>query len=327
MKFFLHLVRCLTGAFLIALGLAGGAALAAFPDKPITLVVPFPAGGSVDIVGRLVADGMSKRLGQTIVVENKGGAGTVIGAGAVAQARPDGYTLLISTNTTFTINPALKRQLPYDPLKSFESIGILGSSPLLILAHPAFPANSVQELIALARADPGKFAYASYGNGTTSHFAGELFKMAAGVNLLHVPYKGSAPAMQDLIGGQVPLSFDSSAAALPHVRSGRIKALALTSAKPSATWPNVPTVAQSGYPDYEMVAWVSVVAPKGLPTDARKALVDALNSAMSDPGIRSELTKAGIEVALQPPAAYEERVNRELSIVRASVHRLGMTVE
>ncbi|MCB2000717.1 MAG: tripartite tricarboxylate transporter substrate binding protein, partial [Rhodoferax sp.] len=185
-----------------------------FPQRPLTLVVPYPAGGATDTLARILSKSMAAKLGQPVIVENKAGAGTTIGAAAVANAAPDGYTMLISSNTTFTINPALKSQLPYDPLKSFESIGILGTSPLVLLAHPSVKANTVQELVALAKAQPGKLSFGSFGAGTTAHFAGEMFKAMASVDILHVPYKGSAPAMQDLIGGQIPLSFDTNVAAM-----------------------------------------------------------------------------------------------------------------
>jgi len=193
--------------FAVLLGVLGcGPAWAAgYPEKPLTLVVPFPPGGATDTIARVVAKGMGQRLAQTVIVDNKAGAGTTIGAGAVAQAAPDGYTLLISSNTTFTVNPALKAKLPYDAQKSFESIGLIGTSPLVLLANPSLPARSVKELVALAKAQPGKLAYASFGNGTTSHLAGEMFKLATGVDILHVPYKGSSPARCEV----VPLPNDA----------------------------------------------------------------------------------------------------------------------
>lgn len=245
------------------------AALAAFPDKPVTLVVPYPPGGATDTVARIMAKGMGPHLKQTIIIENKAGAGTAIGASAVAQAPADGYTLLISSNTTFTINPGLKTRLPYDPLKSFEAIGILGTSPLVLLANPSVPASTVAELVALARSQPGKLTFGSFGNGTTSHLAGEMFKVQAGVQITHVPYKGSAPAMQDLIGGQVQLTFDTNVAALPMLQAGRVKAIAVTSLKPSPSLPQVPSIAASGYPGFEMVPWITIVAPRGLPLPSR----------------------------------------------------------
>ena len=224
------------GLLLVA-AFAGGPAFAAFPEKPVTLIVPFPPGGATDTIGRIIGKGMGQRLGQTVLIDNRAGAGTVIAAGAVAQAAPDGYTLLISSNTTFTVNPALKPKLPYDAQKSFESIGMIGGSTLVLLANPSLPANNLKELIALAKTKPGKIAYGSFGNGTTSHLAGEMLKVVAGIDLLHVPYKGSAPAMTDLIGGQVQLSIDTAIAAAPMLQAGKVKAIAVTAAKRSAALP------------------------------------------------------------------------------------------
>ena len=311
----------------LALAAAAPAAQAAFPDKPVTLVVPYPPGGATDVVARIVGRGLEARLGQPVVVENKAGAGTVIGATAVAKAPADGYTLLISSNTTFTINPGLKAQLPYDPLKSFESIGLVGSSPLVLLANPAVKANTVQEVVALAKAQPGKLSYASFGAGTTSNFAGEMFKVMSGANIVHVPYKGSAPAMQDLIGGQVAFAFDTNVATLPQLQAGRVKAIAVTSLKRSPSLPNVPTIAESGYPGFEMVPWITIVAPRGLPAPVQARLQKALQDTVADPAIRAQLEKAGVDVAFQPGKVYDEKVAAELPMIRAYVHKAGMTAD
>ena len=307
--------------------LASASALAAYPDKPVTLVVPYPPGGATDVLARLLNRGLSQRLGQPVIVDNKAGAGTAIGAAAVARAPADGYTLLISSNTTFTVNAALKRTLPYDPLQHFEGVGLIGSSPLVLLANPAVPANTVQELVALARKQPGKLSYGSFGTGTTSHLAGELFVLMTGAELLHVPYRGSAPAMTDLIGGQVPLTFDTNVAAMPMIAAGKVKAIAVTSRKRYSALPNVPTVAESGYPEYEMVPWIAVVAPRGLSAEVRTRLSKALQQTIADPVTRAELEKAGLEVAWQPGSVYEERVSRELPLLRAYVHKAKLPVE
>jgi tripartite-type tricarboxylate transporter receptor subunit TctC len=304
------------------------AALAAYPEKPIVIVVPYPPGGAGDMLGRITARHMQLQLpGSNILVENKAGAGTAVGAQAVAQAAPDGYTLLTSSNTTWTMNPALKAKLPYDTLKSFEAIGTIGSIPLMLVAHPGAPFNSVKELIALVKAQPGKLNYASFGAGTSSHFAGEMFKAAAGVDIVHVPYKGSAPAMQDLIGGQVPISFDTNVASVPQMKAGRIKALAVTTAKRISSAPEVPTLAESGLAGFELSAWVSFVAPRGLPDAVRAILVRALADAAATPAMQADLAKAGLEVAYEPPAAFEARVNRELPAMRELVKKANITVE
>jgi tripartite-type tricarboxylate transporter receptor subunit TctC len=314
---------CIAAVF----ALAAPVAFAAWPDKPVTLVVPYPPGGATDVLARILNKALSQRLGQPVIVENKAGAGTAIGATAVAKSAPDGYTLLISSNTTFTVNPALKRVLPYDPVQQFESIGLIGSSPLVLLAHPAVPAATVPELVALARSQPGKLSFGSFGAGTTSHLAGELFKVMTGADLLHVPYKGSAPAMTDLIGGQIPLTFDTNVAAMPQVAAGKVKAIAVTSRKRSALMPNVPTVAEAGYPDYEMVPWIAIVAPRGLPADVRGKLARALQQSLADPATHAALQKAGVEVAWQAGSVYDERVARELPLLRAYVHKAKLPVE
>ena len=199
-----------------------------YPTRPIQLVVPFPPGGAVDIVGRLVGRKLGERLGQSVVVENKAGAGTIVGAGFVASAPPDGYTLLISSGSTFTVNPALNAKLPYDPVKSFDPVGMVARVPLVLLANASVPVNDLRQLISAVKKDPGKYVYGSFGSGTTGHFAAELMWAATGIKLLHIPYKGSAPAMTDLIGGQIPFSIDTVAAALPQLKSGKIKAIVVT---------------------------------------------------------------------------------------------------
>jgi len=316
----------------IALGIAATlvitpALAATFPEKAVTLVVPYPAGGGADTLARIVAKGMAPRLGKPVIVENKAGAGTVLGAGAVAQGPADGYTLLLSSNTTFTLNPALKRSLPYDSLASFESLGIIGSGPLVLIVHPAVPATTVQELVALAKAQPGKLSYGSFGSGTTAHFAGEMFKAAAGVDIVHVPYKGSAPAMQDLIGGQIQMSFDTATAAMAQVKAGRVRALALASLRPSKVMPGVPPLAQAGLPGFEMEPWITVVARSGMPAEARAVLTRAFAETIADPVVAEELTRAGVDVDFQPPAAYAARVANELPTLRAYVQKSGMAVE
>lgn len=305
----------------------GAMAQAAYPSKPISLVVPYPPGGATDIIGRIMAQAMSKNLGQPVVVENKAGAGTVIGAAEVAQAQADGYTLLISSNTTFTVNPAIKAKLPYDPAKNFESVAGIGSSPLVLLANPNVPVKTVKELVAAANQPNAKFAFGSFGSGTTSHLAGEMFKYMAGVDILHVPYKGSAPAMTDLIGGQIQFTFDTNVAALPMLRAGKVKAIAVTSAQRSSTLPNVPTIAESGYPGYEMVPWIVIVAPRGLPKAVSQKLTSSIQDILKDPNSKRDLERAGLEVAFEEPQSYDKRVATELPLLRAYVHRAKITAD
>ncbi len=302
-------------------------AAAAFPDKPVTLVVPYPAGGATDTVARKLQEPLSKILGQTVLIDNKPGAGTAIGAAIVARAAADGYTLLISSNTTFTVNPALKNNLQYDAQKSFEGIGVVGTSPLVLLANPKLAANSVIELVALAKKEPGKLSYGSFGNGTTSHLAGEMFKVMAGIDIVHVPYKGSAPAMTDLIGGQIPLTFDTNVAAMPVIASGKVKALGIASKTRSPQMPDIPTIAESGYPDFEMVPWVVIVAPSGLPAEVQRKLSSALETAVQEPTVKAELQKVGLDVNFEPGTSYATRVAKELPLLRMYVEQANIQPE
>jgi tripartite-type tricarboxylate transporter receptor subunit TctC len=302
-------------------------AQAAFPDKSITLIVPYPPGGATDILARKLAGPLGQRLGQTVIVENKAGAGTAIGATAVAKSAPDGYNLLISSNTTFTVNAALKKNLPYDPQKDFESIGLIGSSPLVLLAHPKVPANNVKELLALAKADPKGLNFGSFGVGTSAHLAGEMFKVMTGAHMVHVAYRGSAPAMTDLIGGQIPLSFDTSVAAMPQMATGKVKAIAVTTRQRSPQMPQVPSVAEAGFPDYEMVPWIGLVARRGMPAEVSGKLAQALKDSVNDPVVKAELQKVGLDVLFQPGSVYDAKVAQELPLLRAYVHRANIPVE
>ena len=302
-------------------------AQAAFPEKPITVVVPYPPGGATDILARKLAAPLGQRLGQPVIVENKAGAGTAIGAAWVAKSAPDGYTLLISSNTTFTVNAALKNSLPYDPQKDFESIGLIGSSPLVLLANPKVPVNTVKELLAWSLREPKGLNFGSFGVGTSAHLAGEMFKVMTGANLVHVAYRGSAPAMTDLIGGQIPFTFDTSVAALPQMANGKVKAIAVTTRQRSPQMPQVPTVAEAGFPYYEMVPWVAYVARRGTPPEVSARLSRALQECLSDPVVKADLQKVGLDVNFQPGSAYDARVAQELPLLRAYVHRANIPVE
>jgi len=302
-------------------------AQAAYPDKPITVVVPYPPGGATDILARKLAGPLGQRLGQPVIVENKAGAGTAIGATLVAKSPADGYTLLISSNTTFTVNAALKNSLPYDPQKDFESIGLIGSSPLVLLAHPKLPANNVKELLELAKREPKGLNFGSFGVGTSAHLAGEMFKVMTGANMVHVAYRGSAPAMTDLIGGQIPLTFDTSVAALPQMATGKVKAIAVTTRQRSPQMPQVPSVAEAGFPDYEMVPWIGYVGRRGMPAEVSARLSKALKDSLNDPAVKTELQKVGLDVLFEPGSAYDKRVAQELPLLRAYVHRANIPVE
>jgi tripartite-type tricarboxylate transporter receptor subunit TctC len=289
---------------------------AGYPEKPVQIVVPFPPGGAGDVMGRLLARQLESRLGQPVVVDNKPGAGTAIGAQFVANAKADGYTLLLSSNSTYTLNPAIQPKLSYDPVKAFEPVGMVANMALILVAHPSVQENSVQQLVAAAKAAPEKYMYGSFGNGTVSHFSGEMFKAAAGVKMTHVPYRGSAPAMTDLVGGQIPLAFDSVVAAVPHIKTGKIKPLAVTTTTRSALLPDVPTVAESGYAGYQMSSWIVLVAPRGLPPEVKQKLEQALAAAMDDAELRDKLKGVGFEPAYAPIKDWSGMVGKDIARLR-----------
>lgn len=302
---------------LILGGAAIGDASAAYPERPIQLILPFPAGGSADVLGRVLAKELEPRLGQPVVVINKAGGGTVIAAQAVASSAPDGYTLFISSNTTFSINPAVLPNLPYNSATSFDPIAMLTRSALAIVAHPSLPFSNVGQLVSGAKAAPDKYFYASFGNATVSHFAAEMFKAAAGVKLEHVPYKGSGPAMTDLVGGQVPLLFDTVVAALPQLKSGRVKVLAVTTATRSAQLPDVPTIAESGYPGFEIASLTTLVGPAGLPGEVKSRLDKELSAIMQTPDVRERLIGLGFEPAYSRVTDWANMVNADIAKMKA----------
>ncbi|PTT22049.1 ABC transporter substrate-binding protein [Acidovorax sp. HMWF029] len=321
----------LSSAILCALGAAAwGPAVAqeaAFPNKPITLVIPFPPGGATDVLGRLIGKKLGDKLGQSVVIDNRAGAGTTIGATYVAKAAPDGYTLLMSSGTTFTVNPAVRAKLPYDPVKSFEPIGIAGRTSLILLANKDVPVSDVKQFVAMVKAAPDKYSYGSYGAGTTSQFAGEMFFHAAGLKIQHVPYKGSAPAMVDLMGGQVPFTVDTVSAALPQLKDGKIKAIAVTAGKRSALLPKVPTLAESGYPGVEMDTWLALVAPRGLPPAVKARLELTLAQVVADPETRDKLIAVGFEPTYASAKAVSELIDKELPLMRAVAQRAAITAD
>src|SRR5438132_1587928 len=244
------------------------AVAADFPTKPLRMVVPFPPGGLLDLLARGLGPHLGADLGQPVVIENRPGANGIIGSDAVAKAAPDGHTILIGGGSSFVVNPLLNPNLPFDPLKDFAPVSMIGRGPMVLIANPSFQANSVAELVALAKAAPGKLAYGTPGNGNPNHLAGELFKSAAGINLLHVPYKGAALVITHVIAGHVPVAFVTLSAALPHVRSGKIKALAVTTDKRWPATPGLPTMSEAGLPDVQLVDWSGLFVPVRTPKAA-----------------------------------------------------------
>ncbi|MGT2456490.1 Bug family tripartite tricarboxylate transporter substrate binding protein [Cupriavidus basilensis] len=295
-----------------------------YPARPVVLVVPFPPGGAVDIIGRMVGKKLGDRLGQTVVIENRAGAGTIVGAGYVAKAAPDGYTLFISSGSTFTVNPAINANLPYDPVKSFEPVGLVARVPLILLANRDVPVDNLRQMMAAVKAAPGKYAYGSFGNGTTGHFAGEMILGATGMKLQHIPYKGSAPAIADLIGGQIPFSVDTIAASLPHIKSGRVKVIAVAGARRATLLPDVPTVAESGFPGFDADSWVAIAAPRGLSPDVRARLGKALALTMNDREIQEKLVANGLEPSYATPEQVGAMIEKDLPRMRAIAQKASI---
>ncbi len=275
-----------------------------WPDRPLRLIVPFPPGGSTDTVARAIAEKLRERLGQPVVVDNRGGAGGTIGSDIAAKSPPDGYTMLIGTSSTHAIAPGVFTALPYQPTTDFAPVTLIGAATVMLVTIPSVPADSVAELIALAKAKPELLTFASSGNGGVSHLIGEYFKSRAGIEMLHVPYKGDTPMIADLLGGQVSLAFGTAVAFLPHVQKGALKALAVTSAKPSPVAPGLPTVAESGLPDFEALQWFGILMPAGTP----KPIVDRMNreivSVLQTPEIKGRFETMGIEVAGGTPESF-----------------------
>ncbi|MFQ6721084.1 tripartite tricarboxylate transporter substrate binding protein [Bordetella pertussis] len=294
-------------------GGAAAPALADYPDRPVTLVVPFPPGGPTDAMARRLAEGLKTQLDQTVVVENRGGAGGNIGAELVAHAKPDGYTLLFGTSGPLAINISLYKKQNYDPRTSFAPIVRIGHLPNILVVHPSVPANNVQELIAYAKANPDKLSYASSGNGASSHLAGVLFNRMAGTRILHVSYKGTGPALNDLLGGQVSMSFTDILTALPHIQAGKLKAIGLASAQRSQALPELPTIAEQGLAGYDVSVFFGIVAPKGTPDAIVQKLNAAFIAALDAPEVRDTLRKQGIVPAPErTPQALAGFINEEV---------------
>jgi tripartite-type tricarboxylate transporter receptor subunit TctC len=321
MKHMLHLVKTVVAASMFA-ATATGAFAADYPNKPIRLVVPFSAAGTTDFLARAIAQKLGTNMGTTVIVDNRPGAGGNIGSDIVAKADPDGYTLLLGTVGTHAINASLYKKMPYDTVKDFAPITLVASVPNIVVVHPSVPAKSIKELLALAKAKPGNLTFASSGNGSSIHLSGELFKSMAGVDMLHVPYKGSGPAVADLVGGQVNLMFDNMPSSLPHVKSGRLRAIAVTGAKRSPAVPDLPTIAESGVPGYDSVAWFGVLAPAGTPPAIVKKLNAEIIKVLKSPDVAQRLSSQGAEPAYNTPEQFSAYIKTEMGkwakVVKAS---------
>ena len=296
------MTRLLFAAVFCSIVLPGAALAQAWPAKPIRLMVPFPPGGSTDIVARIVAQKLSERLGQSIVIENRGGAGGTLGTAVVAKAAPDGYTLGVASTSTHVVAPGVYAKLDYDPVKDFAPVGLMAVSPYLLVVNPSVPAKTLKELIALAKKQPGKLNYASAGIGSTTHLAMEMLKYASATYMLHIPYNGNGPAGTALIGGQVEVLFGSLPALLPHAKSGRARALAVGTPKRSPSLPDVPTVAESGYPGFDASLWLAIMAPAGTPQPIIERLNRELVAIIAAADTREAFDKAGAEPLTGTPA-------------------------
>ena len=311
-------------AFLVLL-FAGTAQAQSYPSRPIRLVLPFAAGGLVDVPGRILAQKLSEALGQPVVVENRAGAGSTIGADNVAKSKPDGYTLMI-TSTTHVISANLYKRLPYDALRDFTMVMKLAEGPYVLVVHPSLAANSVADLVALAKAQPGRIDYASSGNGSSQHLVAALFCAMSGAPLNHIPYKGSDRATQDIIGGQVKVGFVGTPIALPHVKSGRLRALAVSTARRSAEMPAVPTLAEAGVPGYEATIWMGLFAPAGLPREIVARLHGEVGRVLAAPQARAAIAATGLEVSLSTPEEFAAFVRAEHGKWGKVVRETGATV-
>jgi len=304
------LSRFIAAGMLLA-ALVAGAFAQDYPNRPVRLIVPFPPGGSNDVVGRLVAMQLSTQLGQQVFVDNRGGAGGVIGTEACATAAPDGYTLCI-VSIAHAVNPALHK-LNYDPIKSFTPISIFATGPNVLAINPTLPVNSVKELVALAKQKPGELNYASAGVGSFQHLGGELFKLTAGVNIVHVPYKGGGPAMQDVISGHVKIMFSSLIQTTPFIKSGQLKALGTGGAKRTAVLPDIPTISEAGVPGYVADNWWGLAAPAGLPEPLVEKLYAASQSALKSPELLAAFEREGAAPVTMTTAEFGEYIKGELA--------------
>ena len=313
-------------ALTLSLGIACGAAAQGFPSKPLRLISPYPPGGGNDTLARTLTPKLAENLGQQVIVDNRPGANTIIGTEAAARSAPDGYTMVLVPNV-HAINPYLYAKLPYDAVKDFTPITRVGSSPLVVALHPSVPAKDMQALIALARARPGQVQYGSSGNGSVGHVGVSILESMTGVKLQHIPYKGTAPMLVDVINGQLTFTFASALGVMPHVKSGRLRAIAVTSAKRSPALPELPTVAESGVPGYEFILWYGILAPAGVPADIVARLNGEIGKVLRDPQVRDRLAAQGVDADPSTPQEFGALIASELKRYAKVVKQTGAKVE
>jgi tripartite-type tricarboxylate transporter receptor subunit TctC len=314
-------------AFLLLAACAGISAAQTYPTRPVRLIVPFPAGSTPDIVGRTLGQKLAEAWGQPVVVDNRPGAGANIGTAEVARAAPDGYTLLIGSNGPIAINKALYANLPFDPDRDLKPISLLAAAPQILAVHPSVPANDLKQLIAYARANPDKLSYGSVGSGSASHLTMELFKSQARVSLVHVPYKGFPPVVQDLLSGQIQATFAIVPAVLPQIRAGRLKGLAVTSEQRTALAPDIATVSEQGFPRFDATAWQGLLSPAGIPADAAESISRETQKAMQLREVRELLEKQGFVVIGSSPQFFENFIRAEREKWTRVVRETGAKAE
>ena len=327
-KSFIHAaVLAAFAAMCIPAAVAQGGAAANYPDKTLRLIVPFPPGGGNDILARTLGQRLTEVVSQQVVVDNRGGAGGALGATIAAGGTPDGYTLFLGSVGNLAQNPALKANLPYNPVRDFAPAALVATSSFILAVHPSVQAKSVQELIGLAKASPGKLNYASAGTGSSLHMAGELFKYATGTDMLHVPYKGTGPAMADLVSGRVQLIFSTMPPALPQIKSGKLRALGVTTAKRAAAAPDVPTIAESGVKGFNVSNWQGVLAPAKTPAAIVSRLNQHILAALKQPGMTEALAAQGLEPAGGTPAEFSALMKSEIAKYTQVVKAARITVD
>lgn len=314
-------------AAVLSVTAVGAAQAQAYPNKPVRLIVPYPAGGTTDIIARVAAQQLSERLKQPFVVENKAGANGAIGSVEVARAPADGYTLLMGTASTHGINSAVYKSLPYDAVKDFAPVTIVASTPNIIAVHPSVPAKNLQELLALAKAQPGKLNYGSTSLGGSPHMSAELLKMMAGVDMVHVPYKGAAPMLTDLMGGQVQAGFDNLPSTINFVRSGKVRAIAVTTPQRWPGAPEIPTVAESGLPGYEVSGWFGLLAPAGTPPAVLATIQQTLAEAVKQPEVNKQMLDLGAQPVANTPDAFAKLIQADVAKWREVVKTTGVKLD
>lgn len=319
-------VRALTLGAIFCLAAVGFAQAQSFPTKPVRIISPYPSGGGNDTLARTLSPKLSQSLGQQVIVENRPGANTIIGVEAAARSAPDGHTMVLVPNV-HAINPYLYAKLPYDAVKDFKPISLVGTSPLVVAMHPSVPVKDMRGLLALARARPGQVQYGSSGNGSVGHVGVELLEMMAGVRMEHIPYKGTAPMLIDVMNGQLTFTFASALGSMPHVKSGRLRAIAVTSGKRSPALPDLPTIAEAAVPGYEMILWYGLVGPAGIPSEIVQRLNAEIGKVLRDPEISTKLANQGVDASPGSPEQFAQLIASELKKYAKVVKQTGAKVQ